>query len=502
MVAMAQPKTTTPTQAAPTTVGRARLDVEGLKPCRVKGVAFEVKCGIVKRALDPARPDGAMIDVHYVVLPALARNKKPDPMFMFAGGPGQSAIDLAPVASRTLERFGNRRDIVLVDQRGTGKSAPLDCDSEDPWQPLARLVDPQRQVAQVIKCRDQLQALPHGDLRFYTTTIAMGDVDAVRQALGSERINLVGGSYGTRAALEYMRQYPQRVRSAVIDGVAPPDMVITLSALTDNQAAFDALLAACAAEAPCARRHPQLQTRFRAWMASLPRAITVDHPASGKPEALTLTRETVLSAMRLPLYAPAYASAIPQALESAMAGRYEPLMALAGALSSRRSALAMGMHFSVVCAEDAPRAALSRDLPGSDFTESFGLMHREVCKAWPRGEVPAAFYNVLPTRSPTLVLSGGADPVTPPRHGKRVADLLGPRATHVVVPQAGHGVMAVGCLRETIYRFVDDADEPAERRTPIDATCAVDMPRPPVFAPPSPAVGVAPSGNSNSKVTR
>ncbi len=454
-----------------------------------------MRCGALQRPLDPAKPSGTQIDVHYTVLPALARNKKPDPVFLFAGGPGQSAIDLAAIAKGALERFGNRRDIVLVDQRGTGKSAPLKCAVEDPWQPLATLVNPQRQVAQILKCRDQLQALPYGDLRFFTTTIAMGDADAVRQALGVERINAVGASYGTRAVLEYMRQFPQRVRTAVIDGVAPPDMVLMASSLTDGQAALDAVFAACNASADCERQYPQLQQRVRAWLGSLPREITVDHPASGKPESMVLTQDTVMQALRLPLYAPSFAAAIPEALSAAMDARYEPLMALAGSLTSRRSAMAMGMHFSVMCAEDAPRWALSTDKPGTDYTASQSRLHREVCSAWPRGDVPAAFYTVPPTNTPTLVLSGGADPVTPPRHGERISKLLGAKATHIVVPQAGHGLLSLPCMRELIYRFVDDADQP-NAAGPIDASCATNMPRPPAFVPPRPATNPKPGATA------
>ena len=241
------------------------------KPCRLPGLEHEAQCGTVQRALDPVAPQGTQIDIHYAVLPALARNKKPDPVFFFAGGPGQSALDLAGQVSRLLARLGNRRDIVLVDQRGTGRSAPLLCDPPGVVRPLRDGVDPARQLELLRECRARLQALPHGDLRQYTTTIAVQDADAVRQALGAGRINLVGGSYGTRAALEYMRQFPQAVRRALLDGGAPPDMVLPVSFEADAQAAFEALLAACASEAACAARHPDLRAQWHAVLATLPR---------------------------------------------------------------------------------------------------------------------------------------------------------------------------------------------------------------------------------------
>ena len=201
----------------------------GLKPCRLQGVTHDSFCGVLRRPLDPAIPQGTQIDIHYAVLPALARNRKPDPVLFFAGGPGQSAMALAGPASRMFTRLSNRRDVVLIDQRGTGSSAPLFCDEPAPDAPLADGLDSQRQAARLQACVAQLQKLPHGDLRHYTTWVAMQDADAVRQALGAPTVNVVGGSYGTRAVLEYMRQFPQTVRRAVIDGVAPPDMVLPAS---------------------------------------------------------------------------------------------------------------------------------------------------------------------------------------------------------------------------------------------------------------------------------
>jgi len=455
-------------------------------PCRLPGIEHEALCGSVKRPLDPARPAGTAIQVHYAVLPALARNKKPDPVLFFAGGPGQSAIDVAPAVATMLGRFTNRRDIVLIDQRGTGKSAPLSCDDDDPALPLAEQFDPVRQRTRIEACLDALRALPHGDLRYFTTTIAMADADAVRAALGAERVNLVGGSYGTRAALEYQRQFPQRVRRVVIDGVAPPDMVLPASFSTDNQAALDALFRACAEDAACAKREPDLAARWRALLAALPKTVTLAHPATGRSETVVLTHDLLVSMVRGPLYVPALAAALPSAIGDATRGRFEPLAALASAFGSGRRAmrLAAGMHFAVVCAEDFPRLAQTGDAPGADFGVAFAQLYTQVCPRIPRGEVPAAFYTVPAAPAATLVLSGGLDPVTPPRHGERVVKALGAKARHVVVPNAGHGVMAIGCMRDVLYRFVDaPGDDEALR---VDAACVSAIPRPPMFALPLP----------------
>jgi len=464
-------------------VGPAWSD-DGLAPCRVAGIRNEVLCGVVKRPLDPAQPQGVSIDVHYVVVPAMARRRLADPVFLLAGGPGQSAITVAPQLMASFSRLNNRRDIVFVDQRGTGRSAPLEC--EDPrHQPLADQTDPQRQFNQLMRCRDKLQALPHvktaEGLRFYTTTIAMQDLDAVRRQLGVEQLDLVGASYGTRAALEYLRQFPAHVRRVVIDGVAPPDMVLPLSYAIDGQRAFDAMLAACEGEAACARAHPALRTDWGTLMASLPKTITVAHPLSGQPETFSLTREMVVAAVRGPLYSPALAAALPQAIAEAAQGRFEPLVGMSSLFASRKGmTMAMGMHFSVVCAEDYPRMQSQAAAP-TEFGRDFARLYERVCAVWPRGDVPPAFYRVRPSPAPVLVMSGGLDPVTPPRHGERMAQALGAKALHVVVPNAGHGVMSIACMRDVLYRFIDASED--EDALAVDTGCAKNVPRPLAYQP-------------------
>ncbi len=453
----------------------------GLASCRLKGVEHDAWCGVLRRPLDPAQPQGRQIEVHYAVLPALARNRQPDPVLFFAGGPGQSAIELAGAASRLLARLGNRRDIVLIDQRGTGRSAPLRCAEPAPTQPLAEAASVAAQTERLRQCAVELQKLPQGDLRHYTTWVAMQDADAVRQALGVAQVNLVGGSYGTRAALEYLRQFPQAVRRVVIDGVAPPDMVLPASFSTDNQAALDAVFTACAAEPACTARHPRLRADWQALLASLPREVNVQHPITGQPERFTLTRDMLLGLVRAPLYVPALASALPLALGQATQGRFEALMGVGSGLGGGAGRLWEGMHFSVVCAEDLPRLAQAADRPGADYGDSFAEQYRRICADWPRGTVPPAFYSVPVAKVPVLLLSGGADPVTPPRHGQRVAQALGAQARHVVVPQAGHGVMALPCMRDVLFRFIDAAEGADALK--VDADCARNIPRPPAFQP-------------------
>lgn len=462
-------------------------------PCRIDGVPNELQCGVIQRPLDPTRPQGVQIDVHYLVVPALARNKQRDPVLLLAGGPGQSAIAVAPAVLTRLTRLNYRRDLVFIDQRGTGQSAPLQCADESQL-PVAQALDPRAQLQRLEQCRLVLAQLPHGDLRQYTTTIAMQDFEAVRQQLGAPQWSLIGASYGTRAALEYLRQFPDKVRRTVLDGVAPPDMVLPASFSTDGQAALDAALLACERDAACTKQYPQLRQQWAALLQGLPRAVNVQHPVTGLPEHFTLTRDLLLRSVRAPLYVPALTAALPAAIDAASQGRWEGLLGLGSGLAGgggkrKATRLATGMHFSVVCAEDVPRLGAAGDVagnvPGADFGNTDATFYTQACQNWPRGVVPPDFYTLPAAPSPVLVLSGGADPATPPRHGERVARALGAtqpqRVQHIVVPQAGHGVAVVGCMNDVLFRFIDAAlDRDA---LPQDAACALKIPRPTVFVP-------------------
>jgi pimeloyl-ACP methyl ester carboxylesterase len=461
-----------------------------LQPCWLTGVEVQALCGQVRRPLDAARPQGTQIDVHFAVLPALAQRKADDPVFFFAGGPGQSAIDLAGVLSGRFARLGQRRDLVFVDQRGTGRSAPLKCaDDEEPARarPLAEAVDPQRRLERLQGCREALQRLPYGDLRQFGTAAAIADVDAVREALGAARVNAIGMSYGSRAVLEYLRQFPQRVRRAVLDGAVPPDMALPAASSIDSQQALEALFADCAADPGCARRHPDLRRQWQQLLASLPTTTTLVHPLTGQDERVVVTRDVLLGLVRPPLYVPALASALPAAIAEAAQGRFAGLSGLAAALGTSGSGLATGMHFSVVCSEDLNHTGTLITRASADFGENFEQFYQQACAAWPRAQVPAAFFQIPPASAPTLVLSGGIDPATPTRHGLRVAQALGAKARHVVVAKAGHGVSAISCVRDIVVRFVTAADDDAALALPLD--CAARIPRPPDFVP----VGSAPA---------
>jgi pimeloyl-ACP methyl ester carboxylesterase len=463
-----------------------------LESCRLPGLSSPARCGTVSRPLDPARPDAGRIELRVAVLPAVARLKRPDPVLFIAGGPGQSAVELAGVASSLFVRLQRRRDVVLVDQRGTGGSRPLECPGDRRGlasRPLAEEFDRDARLAELAACRAAHQAAPATDLRMFTTALAVDDLEAVRQALGVAAWNVVGVSYGTRVGLELMRVHPHSVRRLVLDGVVAPDRSLPRAAAADARRALDAVWQACEADAACRQRHPALRAQWQALLGDLPRRVEVAHPKTGRLESFVLDRDALLGMVRSVLYAPALAAGLPHAVGEAAAGRLGALVGLAAAqdLGTGRGAVASAMHFSVVCSEDLPsgRAAAPAGEATADpgeFGDSLESLYQRVCADWPRGMVPEGFRRVGPAPAAVLALSGGADPVTPPASAERVVQALGPRARHIVVPQAGHGLLALPCLRDAVFRFVEAADDTAALA--VEGGCADEVPRPLVFAPP------------------
>jgi pimeloyl-ACP methyl ester carboxylesterase len=456
--------------------------------CWLPGVERAARCGVLTRPLDPAAPQGRAVTLHLAMLPARSRRPAADPVVFFAGGPGQSAIDLAGPLHTWLAPVLAQRDVLLIDQRGTGRSAPLRCEEDDPTLRTlaAQLQPPSNAMAQ--RCLARLQALPHGDVRQYTTSIAMADVEVVRAALGVERWNLIGVSYGSRAALEFLRQQPQRVRRVVLDGVVPPDVNVPLSAAQASQRALEGMFAGCEADAACARQYPQLRRQWHQLQTGLPREVTVPHPVSGQPERFTLTHEVLAALVHAPLYAPFLAAGLPLAIDAAAAGRFTPLVGLAAALGQAQSRLASGMHFSVLCSEDGPALWQA---PAASGAQALVAPYRDICRRWPRGPVPEAFYRVGPAPVATLLMSGEWDPVTPPSQAQRLQTQLGTRAQSLVMPGQGHGQLSQGCVGELVARFLDAPNDEAAQAVVQQGAprCTRARPRPLAVLPLEPASG-------------
>jgi pimeloyl-ACP methyl ester carboxylesterase len=456
--------------------------VAQLDECRVHGFESAVRCGSLQVAEDPSRPEGRKIDIGFVVAPALARNKLTDAVFVLAGGPGQAATDVAPIVMPWFNRLNKRRDIVFIDQRGTGRSHALTCKSPDDL-PMAEQLDPDAQIQRMRSCWKALDA----DTRMYTTEVAMRDIDAVRTRLGFEQVNLWGGSYGTRAALEYMRQFGSHVRTAILDGVAPAAMILPATMAVDSDQALRSAQAACAADAECAQAYPKFTGQLDTWLADLksaPLKMQAGDPISGAREPVKLTRDGVLGMIRAPLYAAQVATLLPQVLQSAQSGNADPLLVLGNSLGDvTNDKFSFGMHLSVLCAEDVPlldTAAASASVEAAG-TSLFGSMYidayRGMCADWPVGKPSPAFFEPIKSDIPVLLLSGGLDPVTPPRHAEAVLAGLA-HGKHLVADNIGHGVSGAGCGPDLVDKFIR-----AGNADGIDGACLKLIPRAPFLLP-------------------
>ena len=457
-----------------------------LASCRPDGFAEEVLCGALTRPENPAAPDGRAIDLKIVVLPARASHPMPDPLYVIAGGPGQSASGVAPMLNGLWRQIRRQRDVVFVDQRGTGGSNRLDCEDERARQPIAlRLVhDEEADVRALDACRQSLRQ--KADLGLYGTSLAVDDLEAVRRALGHGQINLWGISYGTRVALAYLGRHGERVRTVTLDAVVPPDVRVFETMGKNAARALELTFADCARDAACAAAFPDLRARFFALVDRLQREpikAAIPDPRTGQIAEVEITARSFAAIVRNVLYDPDVTALLPLTIAQLEKGDARGFLAQADALT-KSTEVAEGMHLSVYCGEEFDRlssgggARAASALPLSQAEELFGGQlvegYAKSCAGWPRGEVNASLFQPVVSDVPVLILSGALDPVTPPEFGDQVGKTLS-NARHVVAPGASHGVSARGCAAKVIARFIDKA-LPAD----LDAAC-IETPGRPAF---------------------
>jgi pimeloyl-ACP methyl ester carboxylesterase len=454
--------------------------LDRLRPCTADDGPTDAYCGSYAVYENRDSKQGRKIDLRIVLLPALSRDAKPDPVFFLAGGPGQGAAQLARGIREMFRRVQAERDIVLVDQRGTGESNPLDCKSDE--DSLKELNDPpEAVVARLKSCMEGLDA----DLRFYTTNIAMDDLDDVRQFLGYEQINLYGGSYGTRAALVYLRQHEPHVRAAVLDGVAPTDMRLPLFFARDAQRALDLLIADCEKDDQCRARYPNLGERLKnlaARLESSPVTTRLVHPRTGLEEEVVVKGSLVAVTIFGALYSPLASSLIPALVERAERNDFQGMLALSMINSGVSENMAVGMQFSVLCTEDFGRITpeeAEREVVGTLFGRHLMEMRLKACEFWPKGSLPANYHQPVQSAVPALLLSGELDPVTPPEWAEKVAKTL-TNSKHLIAPGTGHGVISTGCGLRILREFLDEASAES-----LDDSCLAVLRRPPFFLSPS-----------------
>lgn len=454
--------------------------LDRLRPCLSSDGPTDALCGTVTVFENRHTHIGRQIRLWVVVLPSLSTTPSEDPLFFLAGGPGQAAAQLASQVRTVFRQVQRTRDIVLVDQRGTGKSNPLNCRSSA--SSLREVTEgSEAALARLRGCLEGYDA----DVRLYTTDIAMDDLDDVRAFLGYDRINLYGGSYGTRAALVYLRQHGKHVRSIVLDGVAPTNMRLPLFTARDAQHALDKALSDCDAESACSETFPGMATRIRNLIASLeqqPRRVRIVHPRTGIAEEVDVDARLVSSVMFSALYSPLTASIVPALVDRAEQNDFQGLFALALAGEDAGDNMSIGMQLSVLCTEDASRVSadeLARETSESVFGSHLIGSQLDACAMWPKGKVKDDYYEPVVSDVPVLVLSGEVDPVTPPIWGASVVKHLS-HGTHIVVPSTGHGVVMTPCGNGLVSDFIERASAEG-----LDTQCVASVRRPPFFVTPA-----------------
>jgi pimeloyl-ACP methyl ester carboxylesterase len=429
-----------------------------LTACRLPKLPFAAQCGTLEVPENRAKPEERRISLAIAVLPANTLDPRPDPLFILAGGPGQAASFLGPFAA-LLTGVRKDRDIVLVDQRGTGRSSPLTCAAFKPDDRADTTLEID-QVPKAAACAKELAAAGT-DPTQYTTAAWIADLDGVRNALGYREINLWGGSYGTRAALEYLRAYPSRVRSMVLDGVAPPSMKVAIDVWPTRDRALTAVLDACAQSTPCRAAHPDPSATLDAIRDRLGpkgRDVAVTDPRTGRVETQRITFDHVLAALEPLTYSPELSALLPEIIGRLAAGDYGPLFAGAMLVSGDLAQqVNNALHYSVTCAEDGPRITAADVANALANVRSPSLAKQElaVCDVWPRGEAAADAAKPVVSDVPVLILSGGLDPVTPPANGADVAKTLS-SSRHIVARGYGHIVSPHACGPRLIAAFIDD----------------------------------------------
>ncbi|MEO6172943.1 MAG: alpha/beta hydrolase [Arenimonas sp.] len=449
------------------TAEASKLGQLDFKPCSLPlpqtSVTVSAQCTSLRVAENPADPKGRQIELALAWLPAKG-DAQPDPVFMIAGGPGQSALESYPSLHPAFADVIKKRNIVLVDQRGTGKSHPLICKDASGKNAIAEeetmsSMDLNQAKLFAKKCADELGKT--SDPRFYSTGYAIGDLELVRGKIGAEKINLYGISYGTRVAQQYAKRYPQHTRTIVLDGVVPNSLVLGAEHSINLENALNLQFARCTADKICHQRfgNPrQSLDALRARLEKAPMLVNYNDPMSGEAKHDKLDSGSLSMVARMYAYSPLTASMLPLLLTQASQGNGGPLLAQAQMMNqSLGDAITAGMQLSVVCSEDVEELKENATSKNTLIGNSMISFMKAQCEAWPHSKRAADFRTPLKGNVPVLLLSGEFDPVTPPRYGAAVAKFL-PNSKHVIVKGQGHNVMPVGCGPKIFARFIDSAD--------------------------------------------
>jgi len=445
-----------------------------LSPCRLPALDGDGKCGTYWVFEDRARRAGRRIPLNVIVLPARNGHPLPDPMFLVSpGGPGTTNSETG-LAIGWSSWWRDDRDVVIVDLRGTSGSNRLDCNmpgSDD--HPVGYLSTLFPRDA-IVRCRDELSKV--ADLTKYTTPLIIDDLDEVRTALGYQKINLWGGSWGTRAVLFYLKLRPRSIRSAIVEGVAPPSLKNPLPHARAAQNGLDSLFAACARQADCHEAFPNLQGDLATTMRRLhEQPATVIVPNGERADTTRLSWQQFAEALRVTTYYVPPLLAVPRLVHHAADGDLTPF-AVAGIAANRglRTILRVGFLLSITCSEDVSRIGESEIGPATDGTYLGDSRVREqmaACRLWPHASLPAGYGDPIRSKVPVFLLSGEWDPVSTAADGVAAARYL-PNGIHVIAP--GAHVPSGPCVVSMERAFLAAASAKT-----VDRSCVATMSVPP-----------------------
>ncbi|REL25936.1 alpha/beta fold hydrolase [Thalassotalea euphylliae] len=445
-----------------------------LENCHIDGIKEQIQCGTLTVPENYQAPSGQQIDLHFTVLSAIDNSNNKIPLMFLAGGPGQAATELSAMLRNRFYEVRKTHDIILVDQRGTGQSSQLKCHDEAfTAKSVYESLTFDFEVSEVQDCIAEFNQ----DLSQYNSENAIRDFDAVRAALGHDKINIYGGSYGTRAALIYMRMFPQSLNSVVLDSVAPLDMRIGLFGQSGARS-YELLLSNCQAEESCQQAFPNLDEDYQKVFNQLvvkPVELTIAHPRLGTPTKLVIDVEKFVTTIQLQLYSLEGRSIMPLVINQAAQGNFMPFVGVlaAGDEKQPRGSVYSNLLMNIACNEDFPLIAEQDWQADANNGFARNISHRGVrlvCPLWPKYRPDASFYEPIRSDIPTLILSGKLDPVTPPENGERADQMLA-NSRHIVAEHLSHIVAVNDCGVGLVAKFIDELDLEG-----LDASCLAELP--------------------------
>ncbi|MFM8320629.1 MAG: alpha/beta fold hydrolase [Chloroflexota bacterium] len=431
-----------------------------------------VECGWLSVPAEHANPDGPTIRLAVVILHSTGPSPAPDPLVMAQGGPGGSTIDLylGMIASTGLLED---RDVILFDQRGTLYTDPnlycseIDQLTLDTLQQDLSIEESDRLSLQAMRACRQRLAAAGVNLSAYDSLENAADIEDLRQALGYAQINLYGVSYGTLLALHAMRLNPSGLRSVVLDGVLPPQTNFLLNSAQTATRSLSTVFQACAIDPGCQAAYPDLEQSYYDTLKRLnenPARISLTDMSTGQRyDNVVFNGDTLQGVVSQALYMADFLPLLPRMLADAQAGRFDLAGYILGVLAFDKT-MSYGMYYSVLCAEDADFDPAEQDLSGvpPELARIEGrapAYFQSVCQAWDVAPLAAEVDAPVQSDVPTLLLSGGFDPVTPPEYAMQAAEGL-PNSVNLVFPTGSHGqVLSSDCANRIVRQFLNAPDQ-------------------------------------------